>query len=200
VTTRRTSLRATLDLLAHDLAEAVLRAVRSVSLTELAELPELPAARSARSFARPVVGARVPAPRLDLSASAPARSARPRSVRAPRPPRRAPMQQLELLPHVEAYADVVIDDPAGPSRRPHAAPGRAACSGRPEDPPGRSRGGRQGPFPRPGRRRRIPSPGLGRRSSARPAVGSCFGVVVPRTPRTLRRARRHDDRAPLDGK
>ena len=82
----------------------------------LAALLELPADRGPRPRARPTVGARVPAPvpisRLDLGASAPVRSARPRSARAPRPPRRALPQQLELLPHVEAYADVVIDDPA----------------------------------------------------------------------------------------
>ena len=109
VTPRRTSLRATLDLLAHDLAEAVLAAVRGASLTELAELLEPPADRSPR--ARPTATARVPAPRLHPGASSPARSAR-RSARALRPPRRGPMQQLELLPHVEAYADVAILDPA----------------------------------------------------------------------------------------
>jgi hypothetical protein len=75
--------------------------VRSASLTELAELLEPPAGRGARSFARPTAGARVPAPRRHLGASPPARSAR-----------RARMQQLELLPPVEAYADVAIVDPA----------------------------------------------------------------------------------------
>jgi hypothetical protein len=104
VNPRRTTLRATLDLLTHDFAEAVLRAVRSATLDELAAMlgsrgaPRL-ARRSTAAPSRPDAALAGPA--------RPRRAGRPRALSTAR--QAAPL--AELVEHTEAYPDVVIVDP-----------------------------------------------------------------------------------------